>query len=67
MEGVYEEILISPDGSSFEVTIKGVKGSSCTQLQEKYGSIGQQTHGQLTGEYYEQPGTVQQKLNVTRS
>lgn len=59
MEGIYEEVRISPDGEKVSVTVHGIKGSGCAALQEKYKAIGAQDSGEKTSEYYETPVAVQ--------
>ena len=66
MEGIYEEVRISPDGGNVKVTVHGMKGSGCQALQEKYKALGPQDAGEKTSEYYEAPVSIQSDVNVTR-
>jgi hypothetical protein len=56
------EIAIHPDGT-LEYTIKGMKGSGCENISALLEKLGQVTHEEKTGEYYEQDSGV--NINIS--
>lgn len=55
------EVIISADGESAQISVKGVKGRFCQTLTEDLQkALGQTTRDLRTQEYYEKPAEVKQ-------
>jgi hypothetical protein len=64
MEGIFEEARISADGEKVVVTVHGVKGAGCGQLQDKYKVLGPQGEGVRTEEFYEAPIEIPSNVQI---
>jgi len=57
-------IVVSPTGE-VETKVDGVKGAKCTDITKALEkALGKTVSSKKTGEYYEQPNTVENKQNL---
>ena len=52
---------------NIQSTIKGIKGSACSLIAEKFKDLGQVIEKQQTNEYFESVGGIELSLDLTHN